>query len=167
VSGLHIVESNPDDIVIDEVARKVGCSTKTIRRAVQAGYLPRRYVKGARGLELVFRSSEVERWLATRHQRLASAANGAGGLDSLGTPGAPLSLQLREARAILEARQDALDRLSRGLLEAQQSLDKLSQQLDVLAGKLVGVEEILDRVAPVQEETQATTEEEVAASSEA
>jgi predicted DNA-binding transcriptional regulator AlpA/uncharacterized coiled-coil protein SlyX len=159
VIGLHIVESNPDDIVIDEVARRVGCSTKTIRRAVQAGYLPRRYVKGARGLELVFRSSEVERWLATRHQRLGSLGNGANGLDSLGTPGASLSLQLREARGILEARQDAVDRLSRGLLEAQQSLDKLSQQLDTLASKLTGVEEILDRVAPIEEETQDTAED--------
>jgi predicted DNA-binding transcriptional regulator AlpA len=164
VSGLHIVESNPDDIVIDEVAKKVGCSTKTIRRAVQAQQLPRRYVKGARGLELVFRTSEVERWLATRHQRSAALANGAGGLDSLGTPGAPLSLQLREARALLEARQAKVDQLSRGLLEAQQSLDKLSQQLDTLASKLVGVEEILDRVAPIEEEPQAATEEEVPAS---
>jgi uncharacterized coiled-coil protein SlyX/predicted DNA-binding transcriptional regulator AlpA len=157
VIGLHIVESNPDDIVIDDVASRVGCSTKTIRRAVQAGYLPRRYVKGARGLELVFRTSEVERWLATRHHRLGSSANGQ---DAAASTGASLNLQLREARAILEARQDAVDRLSRGLLEAQQSLDKLSQQLDALAGKLTGIEEVLDRVAPVEDEAQGTTPDE-------
>ncbi len=155
--GLHIVESNPDDIVIDEVAKQVGCSTKTIRRAVQAGYLPRRYVKGARGLELVFRASEVERWLATRHQRSGSST--ANGLDGSDAESVSLTLQLREARSMLEARQDAVDRLSRGLLEAEQSLDKLSQQLDTLASKLTGVEEILDRVAPVEEETQAATED--------
>lgn len=66
---MNIVDPSPDDITIRKAAAAARLSEKSLRRAVQAGLLPRRYVYSKHGLQLVFRPGEVERWLTEQPVR--------------------------------------------------------------------------------------------------
>lgn len=67
--GMDIVEPSPDNLRIAEAAAIVGCSAKTVRRAVHSGHLPGRYAPGPRGPELLFAQADLARWLVDHPPR--------------------------------------------------------------------------------------------------
>jgi hypothetical protein len=76
---MHIVDARPGDISLHEIAGRADCAEKTVRRAIAAGELPRRYVVSPRGPQLVFSPAEVKQWLevrSNRHQRRSAAGAG-------------------------------------------------------------------------------------------
>jgi hypothetical protein len=63
---MNIVDSSVEDIYLEEAVRLTGRCAKTLRRAVQNGQLPRRYVMSPRGPQLVFARPALEQWRRTR-----------------------------------------------------------------------------------------------------
>ncbi|HWE64684.1 MAG TPA: hypothetical protein VHB98_23465, partial [Chloroflexota bacterium] len=70
---MNITESTAGDVTLQQAATDAGCNAKTIRRAVQDGQLPRRYVMSERGPQLVFTHGDVEQWIAGRASRKRSS----------------------------------------------------------------------------------------------
>ena len=60
---MNITDPSPDDITLQQATALAGCCAKTIRRAVQDGQLPRRYVMSERGPQLVFARADMDRWI--------------------------------------------------------------------------------------------------------
>jgi len=71
---MNIVEPSADHLTLEEAVQLVGLGDKTLRRALQAGELPRCYVVGARGPHLVFLRADVERIDTAAQDRLGFAA---------------------------------------------------------------------------------------------
>jgi hypothetical protein len=118
---MTIIEPSPEHITIKEATRLAGVSDKLIRRALQRGVLPRRYVLTGRGPQLVFTRGELERWrahCATRRRNVATAPE----------PAAD------HAKLV-----DALGRLERTLAQSQAGLVDLSAQLAQQHDELTGV----------------------------
>jgi hypothetical protein len=68
-ADMQIVKPTDEDLSLADATRLTGYGAeKTLRRAVRAGELPRRYIMTARGPALVFRRADVERWSAQRRQ---------------------------------------------------------------------------------------------------
>lgn len=65
-TSLPIVERSDHDLTLDEAAYLAGRSPKTLRRAVRSGELPRRYILGPRGPQLVFESAALRAWISAR-----------------------------------------------------------------------------------------------------
>jgi predicted DNA-binding transcriptional regulator AlpA len=53
-------------LTLPEAATVAGCSPQSIRRAIRAGTLPRHYVTGKYGAQLVVARADLERWIAVR-----------------------------------------------------------------------------------------------------
>src|SRR5262245_44995924 len=66
---MNIVEPSAEDVTLRAAMDLAGVSDKTLRRAVHAGELPRRYIQMPRGLQLVFRRAHLERWMAAHTRR--------------------------------------------------------------------------------------------------
>jgi hypothetical protein len=73
---MTIIEPSPELITIKEAMHLSRVSDKLIRRALQRGALPRRYVLTARGPQLVFTRGELACWRAqyTTRRRTVEAA---------------------------------------------------------------------------------------------
>ena len=133
---MKIVDPSADDLTIQQAAAIACCNAKTLRRAVQAGQLPRHYRMSRHGLQLVFRQGEVEQWMArrepVRHTARQPADHGLEYEDTWAALPALLArLQARlgeshEAIAQLSARIEDQDRL---IERAQATITALSQSL--------------------------------------
>lgn len=60
---MDIVQRATDDLTLREAVALTGLGAKTIRRAVRAGTLPRRYSACLQGLQLVIARPALEQWL--------------------------------------------------------------------------------------------------------
>jgi hypothetical protein len=108
------IERSPEDITIRDAMRLAGVSDQLLRRALQRGELPRRYVQTARGLQLVFQRAALQRWIAGRRAPRRRRAV----VRVMPTPAvSPVTLL------------DALRQLGRALTEALAAMADLSVQL--------------------------------------
>jgi hypothetical protein len=136
---MNIVELSEDDIMLEEAARMANRSTKTVRRAVQDGLLPRRYVMGPRGPQLVFQRPELDRWLEVRSRRSSdgSESGGRGGAsreDWAAFRSVVLQLHntLEESRASIAHIGTRLHDQHEALSQTQASISALAERLSAL-----------------------------------
>jgi predicted DNA-binding transcriptional regulator AlpA len=144
---MNIVEPSAEHLTLDEAVRIVGLGDKTLRRAVQAGELPRRYVVGARGPHLVFLRADVEKWLDERAVR--AGARGRRSPRRAGLTDAPaLGQNWAESLAIVTQLQATLEdngatmaslmarlaQQSSAMVEAQTTITRLVTRLAELEG---------------------------------
>jgi predicted DNA-binding transcriptional regulator AlpA len=140
---MNIVEPSADHLTLEEAVQLVGLGDKTLRRALQAGELPRRYVVGARGPHLVFLRSDVEQWMRRRAPRLGARgrrANGHREATELMSPAAhswaqslatiaQLQAALEESRSVMAALMARLNQQSAAMVEAQLTIAHLAARL--------------------------------------
>jgi hypothetical protein len=141
---MNISDPRQDDVTLQEVAQHAGCTVKTVRRAIQAGQLSRRYVMSARGPQLVFTPAEVEQWLGDRvgrrragHQP-AQARGGASQADwaQLSERVMQLHTALLESRTTMAAISAKLSEQDAILVEARDALATLAVRLDAVEARL-------------------------------
>jgi hypothetical protein len=129
---MNIVEPSPEDVTLRAAMDLAGVSDKTLRRAVHAGELPRHYIQTPRGLQLVFRRADLERWMAahTRRRRVvvpppAPPVIHAAVRDAV----LPLIAVLDRAQAAMAAVFRQLERHEQQLASARTTIDRLIAQL--------------------------------------
>jgi CheY-like chemotaxis protein len=132
---MNIVEPTADDMTLQEAIQIVGCSSaKTLRRAVKAGDLPRRYIMTAHGPQLVFLRADLERWMAQRKRsprgRKAAATAPAASVQTvlLGTVRRLLD-EASSLHAAVETLAARLEQQDSQLANARGALDRLAALL--------------------------------------
>jgi predicted DNA-binding transcriptional regulator AlpA len=144
---MNIVEPSAEHLTLDEAVRIVGLGDKTLRRAVQAGELPRRYVVGARGPHLVFLRADVERWLDVRAVRTGARGRRSprrAGVTDAAPPGqnwaeslaivTQLQATLEDNGATMASLMARLAQQSSAMAEAQTTITRLVNKLAELEG---------------------------------
>ena len=116
---MNIVEPSDEDLTLIEAVQVIGLGAKTLRRAVQDSYLPRRYALGPRGPQLVFARAALTQWMNARHERLRSQR-----VAALATT-ASASAEWRETAASVRVTQ-----LSQALEQSQATLERAVAALD-------------------------------------
>jgi hypothetical protein len=141
---MNIVEPSAEDVTLSAAMDLAGVSDKTLRRAVRAGELPRRYIQTPRGLRLVFRRADLDRWMAahTRRRRVVVP------------PPAPpvihaaLSDVVLPLLAVLDRAQAAMAVASRQLEQHEQQLSSARTTIDLLIAQLADADGAVAKVAP-------------------
>jgi septal ring factor EnvC (AmiA/AmiB activator) len=109
-----------------------GVSDQLIRRALQRGELPRRYVQTTCGLQLVFQRAALQRWIAGRRAPRRRRA----------------AVRVMPAPAVLPVTLlDALQQLGRTLAQAQAAMANVSAQLAQQQDQLTGLGEAISGLA--------------------
>ena len=129
--ALPIVERADQDLTLEEAAWLAGRSAKTLRRAVHSGGLPRRYVLGPRGPQLMFEQPALRSWIAT----LVPAGRATISRDGAHSRAAPRDI----ARMIA-----TLAQLHRALQDNQAMLAQLAARLRDQEGTMVQAQLIID-----------------------
>jgi predicted DNA-binding transcriptional regulator AlpA len=128
---MEIREPSYDDLSVRDVLVFAGVSDKTLRRAVRAGELPRRYILGARGPQLVFRRVDVERWLAAHTRRRPRHADVT-----------PSALARVDATLL-----DILRPLHAALIRSQEAMADVCAQLEKQAQQVAVARAVIDGLA--------------------
>jgi hypothetical protein len=126
---MNIVDPSPTDITLDEAVRITGRCAKTLRRAAQEGRLPRRYVMGTRGPQLVFDRVEIAQWLAEKQGRAAGPASAAPPVE------AATAERIEDLQRALDRSQAGLERALAVLARQQVLLEELARSVAVLSGQ--------------------------------
>jgi predicted DNA-binding transcriptional regulator AlpA len=132
---VNFVDPSPDDLTPEEAARIAGVSARTLRRAIRRGALPRRYVIGPRGWQLVFRRKELDPWCAERalQQRgrryVRQASRGPVALGDLRAELATLRKRIDDSRASRRQLAALLETQEQILAEVQEALSRLAVML--------------------------------------
>ena len=157
--SMNIVDASAGDITLDEAARLASRSAKTLRRAVQSGTLPRRYVIGERGPQLVFDRVDLDHWLRGRvgksrvrrrskrqHEEPTNQPNWP---DFLATV-ANLQIALNENSAGILQLTIALRDQANAMIDAEKALEHLTVKLDDLEARVSneGAETVQSRPEP-------------------
>lgn len=142
---MTIIEALPEHLDIAASAALAGCSTKTIRRAVADEHLPRRYVMGPRGPQLVFLREELEAWAArpARRHRSTRPANGhARWVDDgpLSADSATLTEQIAHLQGVVDLTYEMIRRLS----------DHIEEQDSTLAASRAAIERMANAFARLE-----------------
>jgi hypothetical protein len=127
---MDIVEPSADDVGIRDAMALAGVSAKTLRRAVHAGELPRRYSPGEHGLQLVFPRAAVERWSAAHRRRRRAAA-----------PPSPAPAAVMHSAVL-----DAVWRMNASLTRSRAAMADVSRQLEQHEQHLTSARLLLDRL---------------------
>ena len=136
-TSLPIVEQTDQDLTLEQAAALARRSPKTLRRAVHSGDLPRRYVLGPRGPQLVFDDGTLRTWIAARVPIGQEPAPGAparmrgetGDVAELVSTVSQLQKALQENRSVLAQLAARLRDQDGTVLQAQSTIDQLARQL--------------------------------------
>jgi hypothetical protein len=142
---MNIVDSSIEDVYLDEAVRLTGRCAKTLRRAVQYGQLPRRYVMSPRGPQLVFARAALEQWQRTRRPEADSrrVRRAEAPVDAAMLTRQELMESLsRVARlqATLDENRAAMARLMSGLAQQAATISDAQATIVRLVGRLADVE---------------------------
>jgi hypothetical protein len=136
-TSLPIVEQTDQDLTLEQAAALARRSPKTLRRAVHSGDLPRRYVLGPRGPQLVFDDGTLRTWIAARMPIGQEAASyepartrgETGDVAELVSTVSQLQRALQENRSVLAQLAARLRDQDGTVLQAQSTIDQLARQL--------------------------------------
>jgi predicted DNA-binding transcriptional regulator AlpA len=136
---VNIVEPSSEYLTIAQALQLAsGVSDKMLRRALQQGELPRRYVMVARGPQLVFTRAELDQWLARRKQPRRRAGASPAPTPTV-VPGTLLDT-IRQLQAAVTTSQAAMAALAEQLAQHNDSAIGVKEALDSLAAQLASVE---------------------------
>jgi CheY-like chemotaxis protein len=139
---MNIVEPTSGDVTLNEAIQIAGCaSAKTLRRAVKAGELPRRYIVTVHGPQLVFLRADLEHWMAqrkrSRRRRTAPAPAPAAAVQTVLLETVRLLLASSSSlHAAIEALAARLEQQDNQLAYARGALDRLAVLLTDAPGLL-------------------------------
>jgi hypothetical protein len=137
---MNIVELSEDDIMLEQAAQMANRSTKTVRRAVQDGLLPRRYVMGPRGPQLVFRRPELDRWLEVRSRRGSDGAEGSGRGGASREDWAAFRSVVLQLRNTLEESRASIAHIASRLHDQNEALSQTQASVGALEERLTALE---------------------------
>jgi hypothetical protein len=143
------------DLTLRQASERAGCSIKTLRRAIAAGALPRRYepLPGGGG-QLLVAAGDLERWMQQRaggrvDNGLTTGQKGHEGADVAMSPAlrsmvGAMAQRLEAQDTLLSQTQAQLATAIEGQAalraEAREQIAWLEQQVQELAGRLEQVE---------------------------
>ena len=136
---MDIVDSSPDHLNLHVASRLAGCSTKTLRRAIQDGHFPRHYVLSPRGPQLVFRRQDLEHWVAERGAKSRMQPRARGKRSPRGRDWDEISAHISDLQATLTASRDILATLRVKLQEQDQVIANTQQLVFTLTARLSSV----------------------------
>lgn len=134
---MNISDPHSDDVTLQEVAHHAGCTVKTVRRAIQAGQLSRRYVMSPRGPQLVFTPAEVDAWIGERTGRRRTRQQPGQGCGGAATADwSRLSEQVAQLQALLAQSCAAITALSAQVVAQHDELAEVRSAVGTLTARL-------------------------------
>jgi uncharacterized coiled-coil protein SlyX len=141
---MNITEPIPNDVTLQQVAERAGCTVKTVRRAIQDGRLTRRYVMSPRGPQLVFTPAEVEQWITARSSRRRGKRR-ASPERAGASPAAwsRLDERIAQLQSVLAESRSTIMTLSAQLNDQNRAVSEARASIALLSDRLAAVEEHL------------------------
>lgn len=149
---MDTVDTSPDELTVAQAAELLGKTTKTIRRYIKNGQLPRRYVSTIHGAQLIIPRQEVERLRGVEDDESSTLPFGLttghdhgqeGAISTLSNTGEALQELVQGYQLLVQGYQQALERVG----EAAQ---RQNERVHALEHEVRGLRTALERSAAAQ-----------------